>query len=84
MWDKALQFSQISLEKWNSFNQLVCKVCGLLVSDGRVFINPARYIYIYTLYLIVIVSAEGGCETSWNVGQSPSVFPDFTGEVELF
>ena len=22
-------------------------MCGLLVSDGTVFINPARYIYIY-------------------------------------
>ena len=28
------------------------KVCGLLVSDGTVFINPARYIYIYIYILL--------------------------------
>ena len=33
MWDKALQFSQISPEKWNSFNQLVS--------------HPKSHIYIY-------------------------------------
>ena len=46
---------------------------------------PTLLLVIYRyIYLIVIVSAEGGCQTSWNVGPSPPVFPDFTGEVELF
>ena len=28
-------------------------MCGLLVSDGTVFINPARYIYIYIYNLTI-------------------------------
>ena len=31
-------------------------MCGLLVSDGTVFINPARYIYIYIyIYIYTVV-----------------------------
>ena len=46
MWDKALQFSQISLEKWNSFNQLVSHL------------KSHRYVYIYIYIYIYIYEAE--------------------------
>ena len=32
-------------------------MCGLLVSDGTVFINPARDIYIY-IYIYILITNE--------------------------
>ena len=39
MWDKALQFSQISPEKWNSFNQLVSHLKSQSFEAQKTFIK---------------------------------------------
>ena len=49
-------------------------MCGLLVSDVTVFINPARYIYIYMWFTGVEVEQETSAPPpKKNPGSAPAI-----------